>query len=124
MNNDDLADQDHDDLLDDPVDSHNAVTADLWMYSLSWAGCPPPGKTPQCPHAGLRVVTRPQDVGNEKSEKFIFLKISGVIRPRPWNWIVRAQTADPGMPDDLSQKFSFTVNLDILPDQFYIKDVN
>ena len=29
MNNDDLADQDHDDLLDDPVDSHNAVTADL-----------------------------------------------------------------------------------------------
>ena len=118
MNNDDLADQDHDDLLDDPVDSHNAATADLCMYSLSWAGCPPPGKTPQWPACrapcrGLLVVTRPQDVGNEKSEKFIFLKISGVIRPRPWNWIARAQTADPGMPDDLSQKFSFTVNLNM-----------
>lgn len=100
------------------------------MQSLLTSECPsccslaPFCKTLQCraPCQGLLVVAKPRDLGNEKSEKFIFSKISGVIRP--WNWSTRAQTADPGMPDNLSQKFSFTVNLDILPDQFYIKDVN
>ena len=79
-------------------------------------------RVPRGPVSGFTCRDRVRDVGNEKSEKFIFSKISGVIgqtRGRAKIWIkTRAQThrtLDSGMPDDLSQKFSFTVNLDILP---------
>ena len=61
---------------------------------------------------------RARDVGNEKSEKFILSKISGVIG-------ARAQTRTQEFQTIFYPKnFSFTVNLDILPDQCYIKDVN
>ena len=88
-------------------------------------------RVPRGPVSGFTCRDRVRDVGNEKSEKFIFSKISGVIgqtrgRAKIWikTWAQTHPTLDSGMPDDLSQKFSFTVNLDILPDQCYIKDVN